>query len=219
MTFSQRLLLTTCRPLLNILFRWKAEGRENIPPTGPVILVANHVHVLDPVLLQFSCPRWITFMAKEELFRSRLLGFWVRWAGAFPIRRGGQISEKQKILDLVRDRLEGGGVLGMFPEGRRSRDGKLVKGRPGSAVIASRADAAVLPVGITGTDKLGGIGWLWRRPSILINIGRPFKLPATTGRMSRSQMHSLTALLMQEIAALLPAEYRGEYGKPENREG
>jgi 1-acyl-sn-glycerol-3-phosphate acyltransferase len=158
-------------------------------------------------------------MAKEELFRSRLLGFWVRWAGAFPIRRGGQISEKQKVLDLVRDTLEGGGVLGMFPEGRRSRDGKLVKGRPGSAVIASRADAAVLPVGITGTDKLGGIGWLWRRPSILINIGRPFKLPATTGRMSRSQMHSLTALLMQEIAALLPAEYRGEYGKPENREG
>ena len=218
MTLPQRLLLKTGRPLLKMLFRWKAEGRENIPPTGPVVLVANHVHVLDPILIQFSCPRWITFMAKEELFRSRFLGFWVRWAGAFPVRRGGHIGEKRRILDRARNTLEGGGVLGMFPEGRRNHDGRMGRGRPGSAVIASKADARVLPVGITGTDKLGGIGWLWRRPSILINIGKPFKLPASTGRMNRSQIQSLTALLMQEIAALLPPEYRGDYGGDENRE-
>ncbi len=219
MTFSQRFILTTCRPLLNILFRWKAQGRENVPLTGPLIVVANHVHVLDPIFLQFSCPRWITFMAKEELFRSRFLGFWVRWAGAFPIRRGGQIGETQKILDSARNTLEEGGGLGMFPEGRRSRDGKLRKGKPGSAVIALKTDTSLLPVGIIGTDKLTGISWLWKRPGIVINIGKPFKLPPAAGRLSRSQMQSLTALLMEEIAALLPPEYRGDYGKAEDREG
>lgn len=97
----------------------------------------------------------------------------------------------------------------MFPEGRRSRDGKLGQGKPGSAVIASKTDAPLLPVGISGTDKLTGIGWLWKRPGIVINIGKPFKLPTTTGRLNRSQMQSLTALLMEEIAALLPTEHRG----------
>jgi len=214
MTFSQKFILTTGRPLLNILFRWKTVGTENVPQTGRLVLVANHVHVLDPVLLQFGCPRWISFMAKEELFRSHLLGFWIRWAGAFPIRRRGGISEKQKILDSARARLEAGEVLGVFPEGHRNRDGKLRRSKPGPAVIASRTDTAILPVGIIGTDKIKGISWLWKRPGIVIRIGKPFRLPPVNGRLSRSQMQSLSDQLMEEIAALLPREYRGDYDKP-----
>ena len=216
MTLSQKIFLVTFRPLLNILFSWKAEGRENVPLTGPLILVANHVHVLDPILLAFSLPRWITFVAKEELFRSPFLRFWLRWAGSVSIRREGRVREKQKILKSARDALERGLILGMFPEGGRSHDGKLRKGKPGSAVIASKANVPLLPVGIVGTDKISGITWLWKRPGIAINISKPFKLPPTSGRMSKSQMQLLTTQLMREIAALLPPEYQGVYEKHED---
>jgi len=213
MTPSQKIVLAILRPLLNILFSWKVEGRENIPLTGPLILVANHVHLLDPFFLLFRFPRWINFMAKEELFRSPFLRFWLRWAGSVSIRREGRVREKQKILKSARDALERGLILGMFPEGGRSHDGKLRKGKPGSAVIASKANVPLLPVGIVGTDKIRGISWLWKRPGIVVNIGKPFKLPPTSSRMSKSQMQLLTTQLMREIAALLPPEYQGAYEK------
>jgi 1-acyl-sn-glycerol-3-phosphate acyltransferase len=215
MTPSQKFLLATCRPLLNILFSWKAGGRENVPLTGPLILVANHVHVLDPIFLAFSLPRWITFVAKEELFRSRFLRFWLRWAGSLSIQREGKVREKQQILKNARNALERGLILGMFPEGGRSHDGKLRKGKPGSAVIASKTNTPLLPVGIVGTDKITGISWLWKRPRIVVNIGKPFKLPPNSSRMSKSQMQLLTTQLMREIAALLPPEYQGAYEKHE----
>ncbi len=216
MTLSQKIVLAILRPLLNILFSWKVEGRENIPLTGPLILVANHVHLLDPFFLLFRFPRWINFMAKEELFRSPFLRFWLRWAGSVSIRREGRVREKQKILKSARDALERGLILGMFPEGGRSHDGKLRKGKPGSAVIASKANVPLLPVGIVGTDKIRGISWLWKRPGIVVNIGKPFKLPPTSSRMSKSQMQLLTTQLMREIAALLPPEYQGAYEKHED---
>jgi len=216
MTLSQKLLLAICRPLLNILFSWKVEGRENIPLTGPLILITNHVHLLDPFFLVFSFPRWINFMAKEELFRSPFLRPWLRWAGSLSIRRGGKIREKQKMLKSARNALEKGFILGMFPEGGRSRDGKLRKGKPGSAVIASKTNVPLLPVGIVGTDKIKGISWLWKRLGIVVNIGKPFKLPPNYSKMSKSQMQLLTTQLMREIAALLPPEYQGAYEKHED---
>ena len=211
MTLPQKVILVTCRLLLNIPFSWKVEGRENIPLTGPLILVANHVHVLDPFFLIFISPRWINFMAKEELFRSPFLRPWLRLFGAIPIRRKGKVKEKQQILNSAKNELERGLILGMFPEGGRSRDGKLRKGKTGSVVIASKTNVPILPVGIIGTDKIKGISWLWKRLNIVINIGRPFNLHPTPGSMSKSQMQLLTTRLMKEIAALLPLEYQGDY--------
>jgi 1-acyl-sn-glycerol-3-phosphate acyltransferase len=216
MTLTQKMLLAICRPLFHILFSWKVEGRENIPLTGPIILATNHVNLFDPFFLIFSFPRWINFMAKEELFRSPFLRPWLRWAGSLPIRRGGKIRDKQKMLKSARDALEKGFILGMFPEGGRNRDGKLSKGKHGSAVIASKTNVPILPVGIAGTDKIKGISWLWKRPRIAVNIGKPFKLPPTNSQMSKSQMQLLTAQLMKEIAALLPSEYQGAYKKHED---
>jgi len=216
MTLSQRIFVVTLRPLLNICFSWRIEGRDNVPLTGPLILVANHVHVLDPILLVFSLPRWIIFVAKEELFRSLFLRFWLRWAGSLPLQRDGKVREKQRILEGARKALDEGMILGMFPEGARSQDGKLRKGKPGSAVIASKTDAPLLPVGIAGTDKIHGLSWLWKRPPIVVTIGKPFRLPPTNNKISKSQMQLLTAQLMGEIAALLPPEYKGAYEKHED---
>ena len=216
MTFPQKIILVICRLSLNIPFSWKVEGRENIPLTGPLIFATNHVHLLDPFFLIFISPRWINFIAKEELFRSPFLRPWLRLVGALPIRRGGKIREKQNMLRSARNVLEKGWILGMFPEGGRSRDGKLRKGKPGSVVIASKTNVPILPVGIVGTDKINVISWLWKRPRIVVNVGKPFKLPPTSDRMSKSQMQLLTTQLMSEIAALLPPEYQGAYEKHED---
>ena len=211
MTLSQRVFLAILKALVRIFFSWKVNGKENVPPTGPLIVTANHVHVLDPFFLLFSFPRWINFMAKEELFRFPLLKPILHWAHAVPVRRRGTVKVKREAVRQAKDILDMGSVLGIFPEGKRSREGKLMSGKPGSAVMASQAGAPLLPVGITGTDKIKGIGWLWRRPHIVINIGQPFKLPSFDGKLNKSQMRLLTHSLMSEIAALLPPEQRGAY--------
>ena len=183
-----------------------------MPLSGPLIVVANHVHFVDPELLVFSFPRWINFMAKRELFRYPFLRIIIRWSQAVSVHRQGTIKDKREAVKQAKDVLSKGLVLGMFPEGRRNRNGKLLPGKPGSAVIALQADVPMLPVGIIGTEKLKGISWLWKRPSIVINVGQPFKLPSIEGRITRPQTKLLTDLMMNKIAALLPQENRGAYG-------
>ena len=212
MTVSQKIVLAILRAFCGILLSWKVKGKENVPLTGPLIVVANHVHLLDPILLVINFPRWINFMAKEELFRSPLLRPIIRWTQAFPVRRQGTSKDKQEAMRQAKDMLNKGLVLGMFPEGERSRKGKLMIGKPGSAVMASRMGVPILPVGVIGTDKIKGISWLWRRPGIVINIGQSFELPSVNGRLTRSQMKLLTNQLMNNIAVLLPPENRGFYG-------
>ena len=212
MTLAQRIVLAIIKLLLKPLLSWKVEGRENMPLDGSLIVVANHVHLADPILLQLSFPRWLGFMAKQELFRYPLVGFAIRWTQSFSIRRQGTIGDKRKAIKQARDMLRGGMVLGMFPEGKRNRNGKLLPGKSGVAVIASQTGTPLLPVGIIGTEKLKGIRWLWKRPRIIINIGHPFNLPSIETRLTRGQTRLLTGLIMNKIAALLPADNRGVYG-------
>jgi len=210
-SLSQRIVLAIIRSVFRVIFCWKVKGKENIPSNDPFIVIANHVHLLDPILLELSLPRWINFMAKDELFRSPFLRLILRWAQVFSVQRQGTIKKKQQALRRARDLLGTGQILGMFPEGSRSRDGKLRMGKPGSAVIAARIDVAIIPIGIVGTDKIKGINWLWKRPGIVVNIGEPFKVPQIEGKLNRPQMKSLTDLMMRRISALLPPENRGVY--------
>ncbi len=197
------------RALFSLLTRLEVEGRENIPADGPLLVVANHLNLTDPPLLAISLGRETIFMAKEELFRSPLTAYFVGNFGAFPVHRG---KLDRKALRQAQQVLTDGRALIMFPEATRSKSGRLQRAYPGSALIAMRGGVPILPVGISGTERVRGIGWIFRRPRITVNIGRPFNLPSS-GRLSRAGLVDNTDLIMERIAELLPPKYHGVYGK------
>lgn len=216
MTRSQKIVVTIVKPLYHIFLSWEVIGRKNVPPSGPLIVVANHVHVIDGELLLFGVSRWIIYIAKEPLFHYPILGALLRWAQALVVYRQGTFNDTRKLLEQVEQTLNKGSVIGIFPEGKRSHQGKLQAGKPGLALLASRMHIPILPVGISGTDKIHGISWLWKRPHIVINIGKPFYLPQPNGRVTKLQRKALADLMMQKIAVLLPPEYQGVYAKRED---
>lgn len=200
---------TTMKVLLMALTRWRVEGKENVPRTGPLIVVANHHNLIDPPLLGASVPRRISFMAKEELFRSRMVRAIVQGYGAFPVRR--------EQLDRVAMRtalaaLQNGGVLGMFPEGKRSPNAQLQSPQPGTSLLAAHSGVPLLPVGITGSEQVKGIGFILHRPQITVTIGCPFLLPSAGEKLTRSRLAQHSDSIMEHIAELLPESYRGAYG-------
>ena len=147
-------------------------------------------------------------MAKEELFHAKFSSYFVRNFGTFPVRRGGL---DRKALTQAEQFLAQGLALIMFPEGKRSKDAQLQPAFPGSALIASRIGAPILPIGIAGTENIKkNLVWILRRPKITINIGRPFQLPAGN-KPNRAELTQLTNSIMEHIAELLPPEYGGNY--------
>ncbi|MFC1932045.1 lysophospholipid acyltransferase family protein [Chloroflexota bacterium] len=198
------------RVILLLLTRWQIKGRENMPRQGSLLVVANHLNLADPPLLSVSIDRKAIFMAKEELFRSRFSSYFVGGFGAFPVHRG-QLD--RKALRQARKVLAEGLALVMFPEATRSKNAQLQPAFPGSALIALRSGAPILPVGITGTEKIKGATWWLRRPQITVNIGHPFHLPPVTGKSSKTELAELTNFIMGHIAEFLPVKYRGYYAE------
>jgi len=174
--------------------------------------VANHLNLTDPPLLAISLGRKVIFMAKEELFRSRFSSYFIRGFGAFPVHKR-QLDKK--ALRQAKQTLAEGMALVMFPEGTRSRNAQLRPAFSGSALIALHGDAPILPVGITGTEKIKGVAWLLHRPQIMVNIGHPFYLPPVNSKLTKGELARLTSYIMERIAELLPREYRGNYTKKE----
>jgi len=191
-----------------LLTRWRVRGRDNVPSQGPLLIVANHLNLADPPLLGVSLGRKVIFMAKRELFYSRVIGYFIRGFGSFPVHRG-QLD--RKALRQAEQLLAQGLALVMFPEGKRSKSAQLEPGFSGSALIAWHSGAPILPVGISGTERIKGAGWLLRRPQITVNIGRPFYLPPVSSKLTKLKLAEHTDFIMERIAGLLPPEYRGNY--------
>lgn len=211
MKLDARITVSVMRVVYWLLLRWTVRGRENVPPNGPLILIANHVHLADPILLMLAFPRPITYLAKEELFRVPFIGMIMRDAGMFPVVRTGTLQQKMDVMRQAEYLLAQGRVLALFPEGKRSLSGVLIPAKPGAAVLAIHSGAPVVPVAIAGAEQLVGRWWWLRRPRVSVTIGTPFNLPGGAGPMARSETARHTTELMRRIATLLPVELRGHY--------
>ena len=184
---------TTVRDIVKVYFKtfykWKVIGSENIPKTGSVIIVANHISNFDPPALACITDRKLHFMAKDELFKFPILSKIFLELGAFPVKRGG--NDRQAIRKGFQI-LQEGKVLGVFPEGTRSKDGKLGKALPGAAMFALKSDAIVIPVGIVSSYK-------WFQP-IKISIGKPISLDTyKKDKVTSDDLNDAINLIMNEI--------------------
>jgi 1-acyl-sn-glycerol-3-phosphate acyltransferase len=203
----------TVAPLLRALWRPKVTGMERVPRTGPVIMAANHLSVVDSLIIPIVTARPVYFLAKNEYFKAPLMRTIMTGLNQIPVdRSGGRAS--LMALDAALPVLQEGQVLGIFPEGTRSPDGRLYRGRPGVAKLALDAGATVLPVGLLGTDTVQPIGA--RLPNIgahvEMRIGPPLDLtPWRDVPVDSRVLREITAALMAEIQKLTGQEYVGRY--------
>lgn len=202
------------RMLLFMLTRQRVTGQENIPKRGPLLVASNHLSFADQFLININLGRKTVFMAKEEIFRSRLLRHLAHGFGAFPVRRGGILD--RTALKQANQILDSGQALVMFPEGARSRKSELRRAHPGSAMIALHNNVPILPIGITGMERADEKSLLWNlihRPRVTVTIGRPFHLPPVEGKATKKDLLQLGDYIMEHIAELLPPKYQGYYAK------
>ena len=201
-----------CRAMIFIFTRHEITGREHIPEHGPLLVIANHISMADQYFIAINVKQRMMYMAKEELFRYKPISLVVQSFGAFPTHRNGfsriTLEKAQAVLD---NNL----ALFMFPEGTRSRDGRLQQAYTGSALIALRNRVPILPIGITGLEHApkGPFWYLAHRHQLTVRIrfGQPFYLPEMTDQPSKKQLNDMTDLIMEHIARLLPPDYRGYY--------
>jgi 1-acyl-sn-glycerol-3-phosphate acyltransferase len=194
------------RPILYVVSSRDVVGRDNIPSKGPLILTANHFSVGDPPLLIGVFPRRIVWMAKQELFDFPLFGKLYHMGGFIPVRR---FEGDLRAIRRSQDALRRGHVLGMFPEGTRS-GGRLGRAEPGTALIALRTGAPILPVGVWGTEHVKLPRALLQRTRAHIRFGETYRLPRPR-KISREDIADGTEEIMRRIAELLPVQYQGEY--------
>ena len=206
--FWYRLGRGAARVLIPTFGHIEVVGRENVPPYGPLIIAPNHQSNADPPVLVYAIARPLWWMAKRELFSNPLSAYLMRGVHVHPINRDGRDLE---ALAWAQETLAADRALVLFPQGTRS-PGALSEAGDGLTYIALRSGAPILPVAITGTERVRGMAKIaFHFQRLRIVIGEPFTLPVVEGRLSREVLHSLTDEVMGRIAALLPPEYRGVY--------
>ena len=180
-----------CSAIFYPLYRIKVIGAENFPKEGGVLLCTNHIDNVDPPVVGSTCPRPVHFMAKEELFKMPLLKSILPQVNAFPVKRG--MSDREAFRNTLKI-LKSGKVVGMFPEGTRSKTGELGKGLAGAGFFALKGgDAVVVPCAIIGPYKA------FRRLKVV--YGKPLDL--TTYRENRTSAEDVTEVIMSEIQKLI----------------
>ncbi len=196
------------RALFRLVFRWQVVGSERVPAHGALLLASNHVSHLDPPVVAVGMRRPAAFMAKEELFSHRALGWFFRQLNAFPVRRG---EADRAALRHSFQVLEEGGALVLFPEGTRSEDGEFKAPEPGIGLLAYRSGAPVVPVYIHGTrDALPRGGGL-RLARFSVTYGDPISFRLPEGQKPRPDDYAAAARqIMSAIADLKEQTLRGK---------
>jgi 1-acyl-sn-glycerol-3-phosphate acyltransferase len=197
---------------LPLYTRIAVAGLESLPRSGPLIVVCNHLNDGDPLILASRLPRRVVFMTKAELLRVPVLGVLIRLFGAFPVRRN---QADLTALHAAADILSRGLAVVIFPEGRTTtNEARLSEALPGAALVALRYEVPVMPVAITGSQRLQ-LPWFFlragRRYDVTLTFGEPFLLPKPP-RLNTEATSAATGEIMRRIAALLPESYQGYYG-------
>lgn len=204
-------------PILLILYRVRVEGRDNVPRKGPVILASNHQSFIDSIFLPLCVRRRVTFVAKAEYFESWKTAWFFRAVGMIPLKRDGG-SASERALAAAREVLLSGGVLGIYPEGTRSPDGRLYKGHTGVARLAIHCGAPVVPVAQFGTAAVQPIGATWPKvfKPVRLKMGRPIEIPSRSPDdppLQAEDLRRCTDAIMAAIAGLSGQETVGSYAK------
>jgi 1-acyl-sn-glycerol-3-phosphate acyltransferase len=207
------------KPLLLLIYGIRVEGLENVPRKGGAIIAANHVSFLDSFFIPLVI-RWrrVTYLAKADYFKSKKTAWFFRSAGQIPCEREGG-KKSQQSLEIALDVLADGNLLGIYPEGTRSPDGRLHRGRTGVARLAIAAGAAVIPCGLVGTDdvmpknrKFPRLLNRGRRIEVIVRFGKPLDFSRYAGQeRDRFVLRSITDEIVYEIMQLSGQEYVDEY--------
>ena len=206
-------------PLARMLYRPRIEGRGDVPKTGPVIFASNHLSFIDSIAIPVAAPRTVRFLAKSSYFDGKGLKGWASREfftalGASPVERGaGQAA--LEALDQQKRFLEAGEAIALYPEGTRSLDGRLYKGRTGVAFLALQTGAPVVPVGLTGTNEIMPVGAKMPRlrPRVSVKFGKPIDVSRHGGAESGRARRLATDEIMAAIHALSGQELANAYNE------
>jgi 1-acyl-sn-glycerol-3-phosphate acyltransferase len=200
-------------PILRLLFRVRVVGLENVPDSGAVILASNHHSFSDSIFLPMVLKRRVTFVAKAEYFEQPKTAWFFKSMGQIPMKRGGGPAS-ERALEAAREVLDGGGVFGIYPEGTRSPDGRLYKGRTGVARLALQTGAPVCAVAMIGTREAQPIGQV--KPNfftpVTIRIGKPMNFERFRQRADDPlAARQITDEIMFELRELSGQSYVNQY--------
>jgi 1-acyl-sn-glycerol-3-phosphate acyltransferase len=206
-------------PAAKLIWRPRVEGVENIPATGPVILASNHVSFADSLVIPFVVPRRVVFLAKRDYFtgagiKGLLMRTWFEGIGMVPVDRDDTKSALSS-LNVALDVLARGEAFGIYPEGARSRDGRLHRGRTGVAHLALTSGSPVVPVGLIGTERLQPIGAkVPRVVRITVRFGPPLDFQGRLdGVPAGRARREVTDEVMSAIQTLSGQQFAGHYNE------
>jgi 1-acyl-sn-glycerol-3-phosphate acyltransferase len=209
MTIAHRLVVAAFKGLTSLMCRIDAAQLARVPDRGPLIIVFNHVNMLEiPVLYTRQQPRPVSGMLRADRWDNRLLGWMLDVCETIPLHR-----DEADVVALHRgiDALRAGRIVMIAPEGTRSHDGRLQPARAGVVLMALHSGASILPVVHYGSENYRADLRRLRRADFHIVVGEPFRLDAGGQHVTRSMRQAMLDAVMARMAALLPLEYRGVY--------
>jgi 1-acyl-sn-glycerol-3-phosphate acyltransferase len=202
-----RLIRALAWALTRLACRCRVSGREHVPTSGPLVIVANHLSWYDPLLLGVVLPRRVWFYTKVEVFSWPVAGWLCKRTGQIPVHRGaGDRTAFEQALTYLREDK----AIVFFPEGTVERQEQMMKAYTGIALLALRSGTTLLPVALSGTRRIlrRGRGWF---PRVSVDIGHPYIPALLEGETHKARLQKITQEVMQQIAEMLPAEQRGVY--------